>query len=88
LSSKTPKYKRDIYYTIDFTQKCVGLKGAKGIGKTTILHQYLNSIKEDKLYISIDNPIIADMNILDIAQMAHKMDIKVLAIDEIHYQKI
>jgi predicted AAA+ superfamily ATPase len=27
------------------------------------------------------------MNILDIAEIAHKMDIKVLAIDEIHYQK-
>ena len=87
LASKTPKYKRDIYNEINFTQKCVGLKGAKGIGKTTILHQYLNSIKEEKLYISLDNPIIGDMRILDIAEMAFKMDIKVLAIDEIHYQK-
>ncbi|HHD81405.1 MAG TPA: ATP-binding protein [Campylobacterales bacterium] len=87
LSSKAPKYKRDVYNEIDFSQKCVGLKGAKGIGKTTILHQYLNSINEDKLYISLDNPIIGDMRILDIAEMAFKMDIKVLAIDEIHYQK-
>jgi len=87
LSSNVPKYKRDIYNSIDFTQKCVGLKGAKGIGKTTILHQYLNSIKEDKLYISLDNPIVGNMNVLDIAEMAFKMDIKVLAIDEIHYQK-
>ncbi len=87
LSTKVPKYKRAIYRSVDFTQKCVGLKGAKGIGKTTILHQYLNSIKEDKLYISLDNPIVSDLSLLDIAEMAFKMDIKVLAIDEIHYKK-
>ena len=46
LSSKVPKYKREVFNTIDFTQKCVGIKGAKGIGKTTILHQYLKINKD------------------------------------------
>jgi len=87
LSSKVVKYKRNIYNDIDFTQKLVGIKGAKGIGKTTILHQYLNSIKEDKLYISLDNPIIGDNKLLDIVEFAFKKDIKVIAVDEIHYQK-
>ncbi len=87
LNSKVSEYKRDFFYKIDFSQKLVGIKGAKGIGKTTIIHQYLNSIDSSKLYISLDNPIISGTRLLDIAQMAHSMDIKVLAIDEIHYQK-
>ena len=87
LSSKVPKYKREVFNTIDFTQKCVGIKGAKGIGKTTILHQYLKTVKKDKLYISLDNPIIGDLKLLEIVEMAFSMGIKVLAIDEIHYQK-
>jgi len=87
LSAKVTEYRRNIYDTIDFSQKLVGIKGAKGIGKTTILHQYLNTIKEDKLYISLDNPIIGDYNLLEIVEFAFKKDIKVVAVDEIHYQK-
>ncbi|WP_457595233.1 ATP-binding protein [Hydrogenimonas sp.] len=87
LSSKMPKSKRDFYNEIDFSQKLIGIKGAKGIGKTTILHQYLNDIEEEKLYVSLDNPVAADAKLIDIIEFAFKKDIKVIAIDEIHYQK-
>ena len=90
LSSQYPKYKRSIYNKINFNEKLIGLRGAKGIGKTTILHQYLNSLSysiKEKLYISVDNPILGDKSILDIAEMAYKRGIKVLVFDEIHYQK-
>ena len=90
LSSKVPEYKRSIYNKINFNEKMIGLKGAKGVGKTTIIHQYLNSIDiplKEKLYISLDNPIIEEYSLLDIVEEAHKRDIKVIAFDEIHYKK-
>ena len=42
LSQSTPvlEYRRSIYDTISFSHKLVGLKGAKGVGKTTLLKIY------------------------------------------------
>lgn len=90
LSSKTPEYKRSIFNKINFKEKMIGLKGAKGVGKTTIIHQYLNSLSfplNEKLYISLDNPIVEKFTLLDIVEEAHKRDVKIIAFDEIHYKK-
>jgi predicted AAA+ superfamily ATPase len=74
-SSKVPIYKRSIYHKINFSHKLIGLKGAKGVGKTTLLHQYLNSLEFDvseKLYISMDNPLIGATRLLSIAEEFQK----------------
>jgi predicted AAA+ superfamily ATPase len=89
LNSYTPQYKRSIYAEINFNEKLIGLRGAKGVGKTTIIKQYLNSLnysKKEILYVSIDNSIVTD-KIIKIAEIAYKKGIKVIAFDEIHYQK-
>lgn len=89
-SSKIPSYKRSIYHKISFNHKLIGLKGAKGVGKTTLLQQYLESLEMDvseKVYISLDNPLIGATRLLLIAEEFQKRGIKVLAVDEIHYQK-
>ncbi|AZV47337.1 hypothetical protein C3L23_08640 [Nautilia sp. PV-1] len=89
LSSNTPEYRRSVFNKINFNEKMIGLKGAKGVGKTTIIHQYLNSLSiplKEKLYISLDNPIAEEYTLLDIAEEAHKRDIKIIAFDEIHYK--
>jgi len=89
-SSKVPLYKRSIYKEISFDQKLIGLKGAKGVGKITLLHQYLNSLEIDiseKVYISMDNPLIGAERLLTIAEEFQKRGIKVLVVDEIHYQR-
>lgn len=89
LNSYTPQYKRSIYAEINFNEKLIGLRGAKGVGKTTIIKQYLNSLnysKKEILYVSVDNSIVTD-KIIKIAEVAYKKGIKVIAFDEIHYQK-
>ena len=89
-SSKVASYQRSIYNKIAFNHKLIGLKGAKGVGKTTLLHQYLNSLEMDiseKVYISMDNPLIGGTSLLSIAEEFQKRGIKVLVVDEIHYQK-
>ncbi|MCH9741211.1 MAG: AAA family ATPase [Epsilonproteobacteria bacterium] len=89
-SSVVPTYKRSIYNKIGFTHKLIGLKGAKGVGKTTLLQQYLQSLDMDvseKVYISMDNPLIGSTRLLSVAEEFQKRGIKVLVVDEIHYQK-
>ena len=89
-SGKVQNYKRSIYDKINFDQKLIGLRGAKGVGKTTLLQQYLHSLKleiKEKVYISMDNPLIGDTRLLKLAEEFQQRGVKVLVVDEIHYQK-
>lgn len=44
LSREVPSYKRYLYSKIDFNSKLIGIKGARGAGKSTILLQYAKSL--------------------------------------------
>ncbi|GAB6045623.1 hypothetical protein JCM11957_12210 [Caminibacter profundus] len=89
LKSSPPLYKRSIYNTINFNEKLIGIRGAKGVGKTTLIKQYLNTLslqKREILYVSVDSSIVTE-KILNITEEAYKKGVKVIAFDEIHYQK-
>ncbi|WP_069472372.1 ATP-binding protein [Candidatus Marithrix sp. Canyon 246] len=88
-NSPKPDYQRAILQQIDFSQKMIALIGAKGVGKTTLLHQYmadLNLSLKQVLYISLDHPIINGHKLLDIAEVFYQRGGKILLVDEIHYQ--
>ena len=81
-------YKRYIHKEVDFSQKLIGIIGARGVGKTTFLLQYLkeNSLPlEKKLYISAD--AIEIDSLFDIAHSFDKEGGALLIIDEIHKYK-
>ena len=81
------RYKRYFFNIIDFNEKLIGLIGARGIGKTTFLLQYLKSLEideEKKLYLSVDSISTSNMKLFDIAEDFHNRGGKVLVIDEIH----
>ena len=78
-------YKRYIHKKVDFDDKLIGIVGARGVGKTTFLLQYLQESKlpfDKKLYFSADAVDID--TIFDIAYEFHKIGGKLLIIDEIH----
>jgi uncharacterized protein len=80
-------YKRYFLNTIDFNDKMIGILGARGVGKTTSILQYLNDINlpmEKKLYFSADSIALSDVRLYDIADSFSKNGGKLLAIDEIH----
>jgi predicted AAA+ superfamily ATPase len=86
----TIEYKRYFFNLIDFNERLVGLIGARGIGKTTFLLQYLKSLKiedEKKLYFSVDSIITSNMKLFEIAENFSNIGGKVLVIDEIHKYK-
>ena len=78
-------YSRYFHDKIDLDKNLVGIVGARGVGKTTFLIQYLKSLDipfEQKLYLSADTINISSL--FEIANDFAKEDGKVLVIDEIH----
>jgi len=69
--------------------RLVGLVGQRGVGKTTLLLQYLktNFKPTEYLYFSADDIYIINSSIYDIATEFVKLGGKVIVIDEIHKYK-
>ena len=81
-------YKRYFHKTLNLDKKLVGIVGARGVGKTTYLLQYLKELDlsfDKKLYISAD--IITIPSLFEVALSFSKEEGKVLVIDEIHKYK-
>jgi predicted AAA+ superfamily ATPase len=66
--------------------RLVGLVGPRGVGKTTLLLQYLKQNYEitDFLYFSADDIYLSDSSLYDIVEEFVKLNGKVVVIDEIH----
>ena len=86
LAQKVPTYKRFLFSKIDFQERLIGVLGARGVGKTTILLQYLHQIIEQKktLYLMADHPKVVQLGLFEIANEFQKKGGEVLIIDEIH----
>ena len=90
ISSVSVKRKRYFYDSIKSTDKLIGIVGARGVGKTTYILDYLKKLDlpiDKKLYMSIDNIILSNTTLLDIAKEFSAKGGKILAIDEIHKYK-
>lgn len=66
--------------------RLIGLIGQRGVGKTTLLLQYLRQQFKinEFLYFSADDIYITDMKLYDIAEEFSRLGGQVLAVDEIH----
>jgi len=84
------KYKRYLYNEIDFNDKMIAIFGARGVGKTTLLFQYLQEL-EDKntkaLYISMDYPFLSGIDLIDLVEEFVEDGGEYLLLDEIHRYK-
>ncbi len=80
-------YKR-YFYNLNLDKKLVGIVGARGVGKTTFLLQYLKEHPlpfSKKLYISAD--IVTIPSLYEVAEAFAKEEGEILVIDEIHKYK-
>ncbi|MBD5281660.1 MAG: AAA family ATPase [Bacteroides sp.] len=78
---------RDLYHTISWNARLIGIKGARGVGKTTMMLQRIKLAFPDPkkaLYVSLDDVWFASHSLIDLAEMASKQEITHLFIDEVH----
>jgi predicted AAA+ superfamily ATPase len=80
-------FKRYIFSRINWQSHLIGIVGARGVGKTTLLLQYyLNSFEspQECLYFSADNINVINQGLYNIAEEFFKYGGKVLLLDEVH----
>lgn len=71
------------------SERLIGIKGSRGVGKTTLLLQFAKTelANKNKLYISLDNPYFTNNNLLDFADEFVKNGGEYLLLDEVHHYK-
>jgi predicted AAA+ superfamily ATPase len=68
-------------------EKLVGIIGPRGVGKTTLLLQYLKDSSTTYLYFSADDVVFQDLKLYDLVDEAYSLGRKLIVIDEIHKYK-
>lgn len=86
VKSNNLKYKRYFARQSNFEHKLSILMGARGIGKSVTIAQYMSGfdIQKEALYVSLDDILANDINLYEIAQNFYLHGGKLLCLDEIH----
>ena len=81
-------FTRSLINEINWKTRLIGIKGARGIGKTTLLLQYIklnhSNELEKTLYISLDSIWFSNNSLVDLVEYFIKKGGKYLFIDEVH----
>lgn len=80
-------FKRYLYHQIDWTNRLIAIKGARGVGKTTLLLQYIKEHETKDitfLYASLDDIYFTAHSLVEFAENFYKNGGKVLLLDEVH----
>ena len=78
---------RFLFFEIDWNQPLIGIKGQRGVGKTTLLLQRIKETDprgEVSFYASLDNLWFADHSLIDLAETLIKQGVSFLYLDEVH----
>lgn len=86
LRETTSRYHRYMYNQIDWNARMVGIMGPRGIGKTTMLLQYMKEHlpRRQALYVVAEDFYFASHTLLDLADAFARTGGRYLFIDEIH----
>lgn len=79
---------RDTIHKVSWNKPLVGIRGSRGVGKTTMIRQYIRQtygIKPgEALYCVMDSMHFTQNSLLDMAERFHLMGGKHLFLDEVH----
>lgn len=78
---------RFLYDKIDWSQHLIGIKGQRGVGKTTMMLQQIKATDpkgEKSFYASLDNMWFANHSLLDLAEKMSSRGGVNLYLDEVH----
>ena len=89
LRETTSTFHRYMYDRIDWQARVVGLLGPRGVGKTTMVLQYIkeNLPRKETLYVVAEDLYFSTHTLVDLADAFARIGGKYLFIDEIHKYK-
>ena len=88
INSVNIRFKRYLWTKINWENKLIAITGARGIGKTTLLLQYikenLTDTSDEVIYVNLDDLYFSKNTIIDFAGEFVKRGGKYLFVDEVH----
>ena len=81
------RFKRYLYEQINWSARIISIKGARGVGKTTMLLQHILENFDDidkTLYASLDDLWFATHSLIDLVDWADRHGMQRLYLDEVH----
>lgn len=92
LVARTPtSFHRALIEKIDWNNRLLGIKGARGTGKSTLLRQRVKEtfggVSEKALYVAMDDLWFSTHSLMELADWHRRQGGTHLFIDEIHYLK-
>lgn len=87
LASTSLVFKRFLYSQINWDVRLLGIKGARGVGKTTLLMQHIKETfpnPGEALYASLDNLWFNTNKLEDLVEFCYTHGIRNLFFDEVH----
>lgn len=90
INSVSLDFVRETIKKVHWQDRFIGIKGARGVGKTTLLLQYIKlNFKPDNtnLYVSLEDLYFSENKIVDFAETFINQGGKYLFLDEVHRYK-
>lgn len=79
--------KRYLYSKINWNLKSIGILGQRGLGKTTMMLQYIKENFQNShsaLYVSLDHPVMQSISLFEFAKEFEQYGGQMLFVDEVH----
>ena len=91
VNSVDPSFKRYLWNKINWDNRLIAITGARGVGKTTLLLQYirehLQNTPDEVIYVNLDDLYFSKNTLVDFADEFVKRGGKYLFLDEVHKHK-
>lgn len=87
LSTTDLKFKRYLYDKINWETRLIGIKGSRGVGKTTLMLQHIKEHfpkKSEALYVSLDNLWFKTHTLEELVAYEYAHGVTHLFLDEVH----
>lgn len=88
IASTSMRFKRYLHSRINWKVRLIGIKGARGTGKTTLLLQHIKETFsgniDDALYVSLDNWWFASHSIEELVEFLYTHGVMHIYFDEVH----